>query len=53
MVETIQVLAKTVHAIVAIEDAVRVEHGNDHEIEVFSQKNCLRMFADQELNESL
>jgi hypothetical protein len=37
MVEAIQVLAQTIHTIIAVVHAIWVEHGNDHEVEVFSQ----------------
>ena len=37
MVESVQVLSQSVHAVMAVENAVRVEHGDDEEVELSSQ----------------
>lgn len=52
MVEAIQILTQTVHTIIAVVHAIWVEHGNDHEVEVFSQQNSLGMLADQKFYKS-
>lgn len=50
MVESIEVLAEAVHSVVAIEDSIRVEHRNDHEVELRSELNSFRVIADEEVN---
>lgn len=53
MVESIEVLAETVHSVVAIEDSIRIEHRNNHEVELRSQLNCLRAIANEEVNQAI
>lgn len=51
MVESIEVLAEAVHSVVAVEDSVRVEHRNDHEVELSPELDCFWVIADQEINQ--
>jgi hypothetical protein len=50
MVESIEVLAEAVHSVVAVEDSIRVEHRNDHKVELRSELNSLRAITDKEVN---
>lgn len=53
MVESIEILAETVHSIIAVEDSIRVEHRNDHEVELISELGGLRVVADQKINQAI
>jgi len=53
MVEAVEILAQSVHAVVAVEDAIGVEDGDDEEVEVVPEFECIRMGADEELDHTI
>lgn len=53
MIKSIEILAETIHSVVAVEDSIRIEHRNDHEVELRPELNCLRTITDEEVNQAI
>jgi hypothetical protein len=53
LIMSVEVLVEHIHAVIAVEDAIRVEHGHHHEHKIFEQQVGSQVVAEQEVEHAL